>query len=1065
MTFSIIVLAYNVETYIGDCLRSLIKQTYTDFEVIVINDASSDGTLDEITRTVGDDTRFTVVNSPVNRGRHLSRKHGVELSTGDWIVCVDGDDSLKPHALQTLADTVTSTSVDIVYFWREVRAQRKEDAANAARLQQEFNPAPATLRGKDIVAAAFSYSAERVPWTVISLTVRRNTAVAAWNSMANVRMGRMEDAYEFLVLCDHAQELIISDQCLLNYEWGRGITGTERQSLTQFIRNAKDICQVLQESCCYARSRGSDECNAAVQWMLERFPQHVSTELVLRVDTRIERDAFLAFSRIWGTDIVVGEVERLIADRAQYLTNKSLATVDDDELTRLSDIRDFLQLTHTPTPQDVPTSKEYLAELHSQAEDLLHALTMKTVADVDNNEGDAMPLSAATSLIPQTTATSASTSTVDPGSTNRLAVFCFYDKNGHAASYIRCFLDDLIKNIRELIVVVNGALDKESEEFFRTYTDNIIIRDNIGLDVAAYKQALLSVGWEKLESYDEVMCLNDTVLGPVFPFRQMFRTMSARNIDFWGITAYAGETVNDETIPTHVQAYWHVYRRSLVSSQAFRDYWENMPLWTDYAEVTRKHEMQFTPYFEELGFTWDTYVDWRKYQGISSYPLLYMPAALLRDDQCPVFKRRSFFIPYDFTFDQTAGQPALDLYDYLRDHTTYDTDLIWDSILPVYNIADIQRAMHLDYVLPADADNPEPEHTPRAAFIYHVFFLDLLDDTMRYIEQIPEEVDLYITTTEDKITRIHEAFNQRGIARKPQFVPVINRGRDVSALLVAAKDIVLNGGYDVVGFAHDKKSSQNQEAGHHGTETQGFAYKLMENTLGSVRYVRNILRLFGANPRLGLLCPPPPYHALYFAHTIPTDWGPNFEATKELLEDRLGVYVNLDSSKPTVSAIGSCYWFRTDALRPLFEAGWTYNDFLPEGEMGGDGSISHAIERANGYVVQSQGYYPAWVMSDRYSRIEVDSLYYVTGTLLRGMGPFRQGETVLQTANALGVRLSRQGEIIRKAKRKTHLALKWVTHHFVQPLPKPLRDVLYNAAWLPINAIRNLKNAIVNLTR
>ena len=87
-----------------------------------------------------------------------------------------------------------------------------------------------------------------------------------------------------------------------------------------------------------------------------------------------------------------------------------------------------------------------------------------------------------------------------------------------------------------------------------------------------------------------------------------------------------------------------------------------MPLWKDYAEVTRKHEMTFTKHFTDLGFTWASYIDWRKYQGYSSYPLLYMPMQIVRDDRCPIFKRRSFFVDYSAYFDQTAGQPALDLY-------------------------------------------------------------------------------------------------------------------------------------------------------------------------------------------------------------------------------------------------------------------------------------------------------------------------------------------------------------------------------------------------------------------
>ena len=642
---------------------------------------------------------------------------------------------------------------------------------------------------------------------------------------------------------------------------------------------------------------------------------------------------------------------------------------------------------------------------------------------------------------------------VNSGHKQRLGIYCFYDKYGHAASFIKTFLDDLMDNLDDLVVVVNGQLSDQARQLFSEYTKTIIVRENKGLDVAAYKQAILTLGWEKLESYDEVICLNDTVMGPVYPFREMFACMDRKDVDFWGITAYAGETVDKEQIPTHLQAYWHAYRRSLVSSPAFHEYWETMPLWKDYAEVTRKHEMTFTKHFTDLGFTWASYIDWRKYQGYSSYPLLYMPMQIVRDDRCPIFKRRSFFVDYSAYFDQTAGQPALDLYEYLRDHTDYDVDMIWDAILPSYNIDDIRKAMHLDYVLPSQAINPQTHDRPRSAFIYHVYFMDLLEDTCHYIASLPEETDLYITSTEDKIPQIREYMQQHGISHQATFIPVINRGRDVSALLVAACPVVLSGKYDVIGFAHDKKSSQNQENGHHGTESKGFAYKLMENTLGSEAYVKNILTLFAENPRLGQVTPPPPYHALYFAHTIPHDWGANYEITKELLEDRLGIHVPLSPTKPTASAMGSCYWFRVEALKPLFEYGWKYEDFLPEGQMGEDGTISHAIERANGYICQSRGYYPAWVLSDRYARIEVDSLFYTTAMMMGSSAEARSGESLLTNLRGLNLATSRW-RTLKIAKHRTHLGLQWITSRTVLKLPKPAQSVIYTAAWAPITAVR-----------
>ena len=629
------------------------------------------------------------------------------------------------------------------------------------------------------------------------------------------------------------------------------------------------------------------------------------------------------------------------------------------------------------------------------------------------------------------------------GSAHRLGIFCFYNPKGHAPRYVRVLLEALMPHLSELAVVVNGALDDESREMFSEYASRVIVKDNEGLDVAAYRMGLLDYGWDALGAFDEVICFNDTVMGPVRPFAEMFDAMDARDVDFWGITTYPAETLDDEDIPTHLQAYWHAYRRSLVSSKPFREYWEGLHDLRDYAEVTREHEMKFTARFEGLGFTWDSYIDPGKFVALTPYPMLYAPMELLRDTSCPVFKRRSFFLDFDFYFDQTAGQPALELFEYVRDHTDYDSDLIWDAVLPYYNIEQIARALHLNYVLPSCTLNVRRGEAPRAAFIFQVQDLDMLDVTFDALSVLPEGVDLFVTCAPEKADAIAEYANARSFSKHIEFVPVQNRGRDVSALLVGACDVVLSRGYEVIGFAHDKKSARNQQNGSHGSISQGFTYKLMQNTLGSRDYVENILTLFADDPRLGLVCPPPPFQGIYYPVTMPNDWGPNFEMTRELLQDRLGIDVPLDPRISTRSALGSCYWFRVDALRPLFEHGWAYEDFLPEGQMGADGSISHAVERATGYIAQSQGYYPAWVMTDRYARIEVDSLFHSTDRLLSAMGPYWRGGTLVGICGELSARLRPFG------------MLKWRAHKFVsrafrvitKPLPDSVRIRLKRAGW------------------
>ncbi len=283
---------------------------------------------------------------------------------------------------------------------------------------------------------------------------------------------------------------------------------------------------------------------------------------------------------------------------------------------------------------------------------------------------------------------------------------------------------------------------------------------------------------------------------------------------------------NDEEIPTHIQSYWHVYRRRLVSSQAFHEYWEKMPQWKDYAQVTRQHEMRFTRRFEQLGFTWSTYIDPEKYAGYSPYPLLYMPMELIRDSRCPIFKRRCLFVDYSVYQDQTAGQPALELFDYLRDHTTYDTDLIWDTLLRSYNVADLQRTMHLDYTLPKDALLPPARRTGQGHPSDITGLRSPPPSSSTSISWIscprpsaisppdPRRNDLYITSTKDKIDQIRRYVADNGFAHPRRIFP--SRIAAVTCRRALRRGIALNitsGKYEVVGFAHDKKSTQVTASG------------------------------------------------------------------------------------------------------------------------------------------------------------------------------------------------------------------------------------------------------------
>ena len=109
---SVIVPVYNVEKYLEECLDSIQNQTYSDIEVILVNDGSLDNSKDICEKYCKEDNRFKLINQ-ANQGQSVARNHGVAASTGEFIAFVDSDDIIRQDYLEVLIRYM-SEEVDIV---------------------------------------------------------------------------------------------------------------------------------------------------------------------------------------------------------------------------------------------------------------------------------------------------------------------------------------------------------------------------------------------------------------------------------------------------------------------------------------------------------------------------------------------------------------------------------------------------------------------------------------------------------------------------------------------------------------------------------------------------------------------------------------------------------------------------------------------------------------------------------------------------------------------------------------------------------------------------------------
>ena len=275
----------------------------------------------------------------------------------------------------------------------------------------------------------------------------------------------------------------------------------------------------------------------------------------------------------------------------------------------------------------------------------------------------------------------------------------YYDRDGIIDDYILYQINDLRENVTFLHCVINGKLTPEGRERLEPLVDEIYVRENKGHDIGAYKAAVEYIGWKKLGTFDELVLMNNTCFGPVYPFKEVFDWAKVQDIDFWGLTwGYTVDWLGHNNYPhytnseTHYQSYFLVVRRPLLGSKLFADFFEEIPNSASYTESACMYEYAFPGYFEEKGYRGAVYCEGADF----NYPLLHSPVSLFKKYRMPLFKKRSFFHHYTDILNNTAGEGIARLLRFLAEEADYDLDMIWQTLLRTASLSDLVRCAQLN---------------------------------------------------------------------------------------------------------------------------------------------------------------------------------------------------------------------------------------------------------------------------------------------------------------------------------------------------------------------------------
>ena len=564
----------------------------------------------------------------------------------------------------------------------------------------------------------------------------------------------------------------------------------------------------------------------------------------------------------------------------------------------------------------------------------------------------------------------------------RIVIFSFFDPDGIADDYIKAYLDGLKPYVSRFVLVCNGHVNDEAKALFEKFTNDVIIRENNGFDVMAWKVGLEQVGWNELASCDEVILANDSAFGPIYPFGEMFDVMSPReDIEFWGIASgsnfpsrndrvYCVEYGTCDYVPLHIQTYFTVYKKQLLKSIEFQQYWNQINEIQTREDAFRKHEMIQTKYFEDFGYKWDIYAHITDKAVEEINDVYYRPDELLVHCRLPLLKRTCFKTNTLCISDGTSMRRVLQI---VRNKTEYDERLIWQNISRLYNQYDVAVALNHTYILSSDYEIKRETLEAgeiKIALFMHLYYPDMFEMAFEHARKMPNNTDIFITTNDQKkVKEIESIFSE--FQSRIRVLLIKNRGRSESALLVGLADYAKE--YDLVCFWKEKRSEHIEDP----YLVNSWADRIDDSLFSSEAYVNNVITLFSDNPYLGMLSPSLPNHG-GFVNVLGYEWCENFDNVRNLTK-KMGLSVPISEEKPPLAPFGGAFWFRPIAMKKLFEYKWEYDDF-PEEPIDIDGTMLHAIERIYSLVCQDAGYYPVHALSTLYAQQDIIALtYYVQG--------------------------------------------------------------------------------------
>lgn len=300
---SVIVPVYNVAKILKETLDSLINQTLRDIEIICVDDCSTDGSIDILKEYENNDSRIHVVYHSKNLGTSQTRKDGVGISTGRYIMFLDGDDTLHPKACEKAFSAINSNKVDMVQFGTKVVNCGGMAEARIKSNENALKPFIGKMHKHNLLFSC--WKDKKFGFTLWNKIYNGDICRSAFSMVEDGYFPKAQDLYAFFIIAYLSESYMGIEDQLYYYNFGLGVTGGDLISLKKYdiLLTEKYVADALKR---FIQKKGEAE---SLRDIVDGITNNFLNECVNRWKNNLSPEAksegFQHLTEIWGRENVI----------------------------------------------------------------------------------------------------------------------------------------------------------------------------------------------------------------------------------------------------------------------------------------------------------------------------------------------------------------------------------------------------------------------------------------------------------------------------------------------------------------------------------------------------------------------------------------------------------------------------------------------------------------------------------------------------------------------------------------------------------------------------------------